>query len=123
MTSSCRTSLTKRLCGVPTTRSRLSLSFCALSGLITSATAAMDVSSRLICVPPYEVVQPSDQTVPNGLLNLDQRFRRCAIQHCRSIFRCEAFHLRRDVHGAELGTAHRTEMRILEALLRQRLIV
>src|SRR5262249_15966156 len=52
-----------------------------------------------------------------------ERSRSCAVQHRSRVCGSKTFYFCRDVHRAELGTAHRTEMRVLESLLRERFIM
>src|ERR1035441_4361208 len=51
--------------------------------------------------------------------NPHQALRR-SVGHLGGLFRRETLHLRRNIHGTELGTAHGAEVRVLEAVLGQR---
>src|SRR5579864_1120435 len=55
--------------------------------------------------------------------NLDECGFGRAVQHGLGVRRRKSFHLGRNVHGTEFRAAHRAKVGVLEAFLRQRLVV
>src|SRR5690242_19066359 len=61
--------------------------------------------------------------MPGTLIDVDQRFRRCAVQYSGGVIGCETLHLGGDIHRAEFRSAHRAEVRVFEAFLGQGFVV
>src|ERR1051326_782110 len=118
MTSSCRISRT--ILSAPREEGRWS-ALMAVTAAIKAHKSTRNSTIRRIILPPSGRKSRSAGLIVSS--NIDERRWGGGAQHGFGIRGGKGFHLGRNVHRTKLRPAHRTEVSIFEAILRQRLIM